>query len=222
MGNTDFELHLENTVKTITKPLREIPFPVVIKALTGRQVLSIDKDSKNCRELLQRLATGVSMACKNARKVGIQTRRPNEVGNRIEPFVREALTSMGMVATVPITRSGRPKKFGYPDIFIKDINNTICYLECKTYNIENIDSSFRAFYLSPSEESKIIADAYHLLVSFEIEEENRAGGKVFVPVHWRLYSLETMRLQIKHEFNASNREMYTRDALLMEDSSTTG
>jgi len=36
------------------------------------------------------------------------------------------------------------------------------------------------------------------------------------PIHWKLYTLEKMLVQVKHEFNASNKGMYQPEALLAE------
>lgn len=76
----------------------------------------------------------------------IQSPRPNEVGNHIEPFVKDALNSLGMKAEIPLTSNGKHQSAGYPDVFIQDVDNRITYLECKTYNQKSIGSSFRAFY----------------------------------------------------------------------------
>ena len=92
------------------------------------------------------------------------------------------------------------------------------YLECKTYNLKSEDSSFRAFYLQPSEDVKITADARHLLVGFEIKPAKRDGHDAFVPVRWRLYTLENLRVQVKHEFNASNQDIYQENSLLASGS----
>ncbi|MBI5228683.1 hypothetical protein HY991_01125 [Candidatus Micrarchaeota archaeon] len=78
------------------------------------------------------------------------------------------------------------------------------------------DSSFRAFNLQPSEDFKITADARHLLVGFEIKVERRNGKRAFVPIHWRLYTLDNLRVQVKHEFNASNKDLYRGTTLLAE------
>jgi hypothetical protein len=81
-------------------------------------------------------------------------------------------------------------------------------LECKTYNIKNIETTQRAFYFSPSEQFKITCDALHLLLAFQLERTERNGKNAFVPVHWRLITLQDLRVDLKHEFNQHNRNMY--------------
>jgi hypothetical protein len=83
-----------------------------------------------------------------------------------------------------------------------------CYLECKTYNIKNVNTTQRAFYFSPSDQFKVTRDAIHLLLAFQLEPEQRDGKRVFVPVHWKLITLHDLKVDLKHEFNQHNRDMY--------------
>jgi len=53
---------------------------------------------------------------------------------------------------------------------------------------------------------KITKDAFHLLLSFELTREERKGEMAFVPISWQLYTLENLKVQVKHEFNASNKD----------------
>jgi hypothetical protein len=55
-------------------------------------------------------------AGKNINQKGILRPRPNEVGNDIEKFVRDALNSKGLNADSPKGTSGKKKSMGYPDI----------------------------------------------------------------------------------------------------------
>jgi len=51
-------------------------------------------------------------------------------------------------------------------------------------------------------------------MSFELTVSDRKGKRAFVPVSWQIYTLERLLVQIKHEFNASNKELYRPEALL--------
>jgi len=207
---------LEKSLASFLKPVKDIPFSVAIKVISGHEVVPFNIEDQADKLLLSKLSEGINKATKVAYQVGIFTSRPNEVGNHIEPFVREALNGIGIKAEVPLTSNGKHQSAGYPDISIKDSGGRITYLECKTYNKKSIDSSFRAFYFQPSDNSKITSDARHLMVSFEITREERGGKSAFVPIHWKLFTLEKMLVQVKHEFNASNKAMYTPDSLLAE------
>jgi len=199
---------LEATIRKFLAPLKDIEFKVVIRAVSGCEVLSFDASSSKNKKLLEIISRAVALAGKNSAKAGIFTARPNEAGNEIEPFVKEALRKAGLAADTPVASSGRKKAMGYPDIEITDASGQISYLECKTYNKKNVDTSQRAFYFSPSKDFKITKDAFHFLVSFQLEKEVRGGKVCFVPKHWRLYTLENLTVDLKHEFNQSNNKLY--------------
>lgn len=205
---------LEETIKKFMAPLNDIPFPIAVKAISGCEVIAFDKGNKDDMVLLEKLSQAASLAGKQAKKDGIKSSRPNEVGNYIEPFVKDALVKVGLKADIPRNKSGKRQSAGYPDIEIVDSKNRVTYLECKTYNLRNINTTQRAFYFSPSEEGcKITSDARHIVLSYQIELKT-AG--VYIPVRWRLYGIELMVVQVKHEFNADNRQMYKKEALLAE------
>ncbi len=205
---------LEETIKKFMAPLEDIPFPLAIKAISGHEVIPFDKDDSDDRFLLKKLTEAALLAGKEAQSKGIKSKRPNEVGNYIEPFVKKALLQVGFKADTPRNRRGRRQGMGYPDIEIMDSKNRITYLECKTYNLNNINTTQRAFYFSPSDGGcKITADARHLVLSFQIELKSPG---IYVPVHWRIYSVDSLIVQVKHEFNADNKQMYRKDALLAE------
>ncbi len=205
---------LEETIKKFMAPLQDIPFPIAIKAISGYKVIAFDGGNKEDRLLLEKLSEAAVISGKEAKAKGIKSNRPNEVGNYIEPFVKNALIKIGLQADTPKNKAGRRQSTGYPDIEIVEPKNRVTYLECKTYNLKNINTTQRAFYFSPSEDGcKITADARHLVLSYQIESKARG---VYVPVYWRLYCIESMIVQVKHEFNANNRQMYRKDALLAE------
>ncbi len=209
---------LEEAISKFMTPLKNIPFPIVIKGLSGFSVVPFNHNDEADRSLLQKLSKAIEKATKKVNEGGIFSNRPNEVGNQIEPFVRQALNDLGLTATIPKTKRGIHKGAGYPDIEIKEDNERITYLECKTYNLKSEDSSQRAFYLSPSEDTKITIDARHLLVGFEVQLSERSNKPAYVPVRWRLYTLDKLRVQVKYEFNASNKNIYLDGALLAEGS----
>lgn len=214
MTDEKYVRDLKETISKFMAPLKNVPFPIVINAISGYSVVPFNKDDTADEILLEKLVKAMKKATKAANRTGIFANRPNEVGNYIEPFVRNALNELGIKATIPTTTSGKHKAAGYPDIELRDSDGRTTYLECKTYNLKSENSSFRAFYFQPSEEFKITADARHLLVGFEIKVEKRNGRKAFVPIRWRLYTLDDLRVQVKHEFNASNKDIYRDKALL--------
>jgi len=212
---------LETTISQFLKPLKNIPFKIAIKAVSGCKVIPFNKDDVKDQQLLKDLIEATKITTKNANQQGIFTRRENEVGNHIEPFMIEALNRVGLNADRPTTREGKKKAVGYPDIFVVDKHGRPNYIECKTYNERNYQTTQRSFYFSPAErptDFKVIHDARHIIVSFKIERAERNGKRVFVPVYWKIFSTDNLMGQIKHEFNSTNKQMYIKEALLAEGS----
>lgn len=210
---------LENVIEQFPQPLKGLPFPLVIKALTGYQVVPSDKDNPQDAELLRSLEEAAVQAAQTAAQQGIFARRPNEAGNRMEPFLRDALTAVGLQAHRPKAKSGKYKSAGYPDIQVVDTYLRVFYLDCKTYNVATKGSTMRSFFLSPSDDPKITCDAHHLLVAFELErtpKRDRGVELAFRPVRWQIYTLDKLQVSVKHEFNASNADLYQGDGLLSE------
>lgn len=205
---------LEQTINKFLEPLKGIPFPVAIKAISGFKVLAFDASIDENKKLLSQLSKAAQIGGKNAFDEGIITARPNEAGNRIEPFIVKALKQVGLTAGKPLSKSGKKKTAGYPDIQIENNEGRTIYLDCKTYNTLTKDQTFRTFYFSPSKDPKITKDAFHLLMSFELDVADRKGKRAFVPISWQIYTLDKLLIQVKHEFNASNKELYTKEALL--------
>uniref|UniRef100_A0A7V3ZXI1 Uncharacterized protein n=1 Tax=candidate division WOR-3 bacterium TaxID=2052148 RepID=A0A7V3ZXI1_UNCW3 len=220
--NSEREEYIRNLEKIIAqflKPLKDIPFEVVMKAVSGHEVIPFDKKNPDDARLLEDLIEAARIATKTAYQKGIFTRRENEVGNRIEPFMIEALKKIGLKADRPKTKEDKKKATGYPDILVYDRKGRPTYLECKTYNERNYQSTQRTFYFSPAErpeDFKVIYDARHLIISFKIESVERNGKRVFVPVYWKIFSTNNLVGQIKHEFNSTNKQMYREEALLAE------
>ena len=214
MSDNEYIKQLENTIKKFMEPLRGISFPVAIKALTGFKVLNFEPMDEKNNKLLNQLSKAAQLAGKKAFEEGIITARPNEAGNRIEPFVIEALNYAGLKAYKPFAKSGKRKTAGYPDIQIEDEFNRTIYLDCKTYNTRTKKQTFRTFYFSPSKDPKITRDAFHLLMSFELDIAERKERRAFIPISWQIYTLDKLLIQVKHEFNASNKALYTEEALI--------
>jgi len=99
---------------------------------------------------------------------------------------------------------------GYPDHELIDQAGRLTYFETKVSS-QIGESSARAFYYSGGK--KIKADARHLLIGWEIEEESTRHWKV---VGWKLVDLSHLRVSLKTEFNANNPDIYKADALLGE------
>ncbi len=206
---------LENVIKQMLTPLKDIPFNVVIESLTGKKVLPFNGKSDTDNDLLSILKKVAITAGIEINKHGIKSKRPNEVGNYVEPFVKEALNKYHLKADTPCGKSGRKKSMGYPDIlFFYD--NKPHYLECKTYNLDNVSTTQRSFYFSPSEDFKVIYDAHHFVISFEMY---LSGRNIYKCRHYKILSLDSLLLDVKYEFNSDNQRVYsgTSGTLILAD-----
>ena len=205
----------EAALAELLQPAKKLPFKTVLHATTGHRLLDFDTNNPAHRELHAKLLRAAALAGQRARAEGITTARANEAGNHIEPFVRAALRDTGLAARVPVNADGRAQATGYPDIEIT--NAPACYLELKTYNATTANTTQRSFYYSPGATPKVTRDALHLLLAYQLEKQERAGKTVFVPVHWRLLSLQDLEVDLKYEFNTHNRALYGQPASALGD-----
>ena len=114
--NEEYIKKLENVIKQMLQPLKDIPFNIVIEAMTDKKVISFDFAKPEHQQVLKLLKKAALGAGGEINKTGILRLRPNEVGNDIEPYVRKALNSLDLNADIPVGPSGHKKAVGYPDI----------------------------------------------------------------------------------------------------------
>lgn len=190
----------------LTRPAKKIPFKAVIYATTHYRVIDFDTNNPAHRELFTKISAAANNALTNARSAGLFTARANEAGNHMESFVKASLQAAGLRARTPVTIDGDAQSVGYPDVEI--IGDLPCYLELKTYSVSTVNTTQRSFYYSPSAKPKITRDALHLLLAYELERSERNGRTTFLPKHWKLITLEQLEVDLKFEFNQSNRGLY--------------
>lgn len=194
----------------LTKPAKKIPFKEVIRATTRHRILDFDTNNPAHRELFQKISAAANLAFTNARTAGLFSTRVNEAGNHLESFVKAALKEAGLNARTPVNTTGDAQTVGYPDVEI--LGETPCYVELKTYSATTANTTQRSFYYSPSEKPKVTHDALHLLLAYELERTERDGRISFTPTHWKLITLQDLEVDLKFEFNQSNRGLYGKDA----------
>jgi len=218
MVQSEYIKRLENVIKQMLQPLKDIPFNLVIESLTGMKVLSFDFKNSEHNKVLKLIKQAALSAGREINKTGILRPRPNEVGNDIELYVRNALNSLELNSDIPVGLSGHKKTTGYPDIIFW-FNNNPYYLECKTYNKKNLETTQRSFYFSPSDDFKVIYDAPHFLLSYEIYVAGDNGNNhIYKCKHYKILSIEYLSLDIKYEFNSDNRRIYSgKDGTIILD-----
>jgi hypothetical protein len=221
MVDTDYVKNLENIIQRMLTPLKDIPFPLVIKAISGHDVVPFNPSDTEDSQLLDQIEKAVIDAGNQMVLDGVYAKRVNEIGNAVEPFVRDALNKIGLDAATPSDKNGKKQATGYPDLCIRKSGKTH-YIECKTYNENTENTSQRSFYLSPSDKFKVTEDGHHFVVSYQMIRIGSNGfkGDRYKPVHWRILSLDKLSVDVKYEFNTDNKELYSREkGLILKEGS---
>lgn len=209
---------LESALAQMLKPIRDIPFYVIVKALADRKVIKFEKDSLGDTRLLALLQQAISYCAEELKEKPIRRPRPNEVGNDVEAYVRRAIEKTGLRWSRPESRQGRAKATGYPDLLFYDGENRPTYLECKIFAEGTAATTMRSFYLSPSESFKVSLDARHLLLAFGMEAAaiSNSRDSVYTPQSFKLIDLHDLLCDVKYEFNSDNKRLYSSNLLLLE------
>lgn len=195
---------------------RDIPFPVVVRAASGKRVVPVDPTEAAQRELLTKIGGAASAVMRrmNATNSAAQRqRRINEVSTHFEDELKRALNAVpGFACDYPRTGEGKLQRSGYPDLRLQDQpTGRIVYLDPKLYEAGSRASSFRTFYFEPKADTgKVHDDAIHLLVGFE--HTGAAGAWQFT--NWELVDLSKFRVRLKAEFQGSNRDLYRDEAIV--------
>lgn len=183
------------------------PFHEIIREISGNQVVPFNiKDSRDVQ--LSKDINRVCMTiCQTLKEMPIQSKRINEVGNKIKPYVINEFNEIdGYRASVPTG-----KVAGCPDILIVEEDDRYSYIQCKTYNRNSIDSPFRSFYFSGSETFKVKHDARHLVLGFEMV---LVAEQQFRPVGFKMVDAYNLLCTLKEEWNSNNRLLYGLPLLL--------
>lgn len=178
--------------QTIMKRIRNVPFGYVIKMTTGCEVIPLSDSDKRVINEVYSAAKGV---LEEAREEDYGDLRPNEISNRLEDKLRTKLQG-----TIP-----ENKVAGYPNIMIERGGKTY-YVEVKLAEEGQLDSSFRTFYYEPVELAKVTRDASHIMVGFIHRKKSIIGFK--------LVDLSKIKVNLKSEFNANNKEIYKKEAVI--------
>lgn len=216
MNDAERAEHLENLLATFLKPIKGIPFPVVIKAICGNAVENLDLADPDDAALIAALKQAAVTTAQLVTKSPIRRPRPNEVGNDLEPFVRQAAIKAGLAASAPKSKTGRGQQVGYPDILVRDQAGRATYLEVKSFADGADATTMRSFYLSPSANPKVCLDARHIVLGFGVVAAPITGSRdsFYRAVSYKLINLYELQCDVKYEFNSDNRRMYA-DGLIL-------
>lgn len=188
-----------------------IYFRDVVRAATGRKVLPVDPEHPADQSLLQALDKAVLQmiqALDDPEHPVHGVGRINEVSGHLEDVLLEKLDAMdGFRCDYPPTADGRIQRSGYPDLRLEHLESgRVFYVDPKVYRQGSENSSFRTFYYEPKvDTNKITENASHIIIGLphigRVEDRWRLTG-------WRLVDLHNLKIRLKAEFQASNRDMY--------------
>ena len=209
---------LEAVLTQFLRPVRNIPFSLIIKSMSGHDVLAINRDDVNDAALVKKLTEVAQRSSQLVAEKPIRRNRPNEVGNDIEAYVIDAAKQLGLSAEKPKTKSGIVKTTGYPDVLLGDSSGRPVYLECKIFGQGSALTTMRSFYLSPSDNFKVTVSALHLLIAFGVEREPipESRDSFYRAVSFKLVDLSALKCDVKYEFNSDNRRLYHEESILAE------
>lgn len=188
---------------------RDFDFAVVAEAVSGKKVVPLSK-MKSGERVHRALSNVLSDVLErmNSEDSPVQgLRRINEGSRFFEDGLLEGLDSVeGLKCEIPPTRAGKEQRSGYPDLKITDeASGEIYYLDPKLMEQGSESSTLRTFYFEPKGDTlKINEDAAHLLVG--IEHDGVDGSWHFNG--WRIVDLSGLKVRLKAEFQASNRDLY--------------
>ena len=188
-------------------------FAQVIKKLSGKRIVPFVRGEPQNESVIEHLEGAMA-----AIPTRVSVSRVNEASNLLENLVMRAINDQTpLEAERPLTRRGKGKSAGYPDILLTDRQGRKLYLEIKAASFETINSPLRSFFLSPSAEFKVIHDAPHLLLSFVLKEVGREKKVTsYQAVAYKLLTLENVECVLKQEYNSSNAKLYNSKNVLAE------
>lgn len=185
--------------------LRDVPFPLVVKETSGYEVIPLDMNDSEDRELVGLVTSAANNFLSICRRTG-RTYTGADPRNISRPLEEEFVQEMARVGLDAKRLGGA----GYPDHRLMDRYGRLSYFETKVTTQIGV-SSARSFYYSSGK--KIKDDARHMLIGWEIEEESPNHYAVRA---WKLVDLSHLEVSLKTEFNANNLGIYKTKALLGE------
>jgi len=200
------------------RDLKGIPFSEVLASTTGKKILRVDPVAD--KAWLEKLGAALdrTLATLNDPSHPMHSAgRINEASRFIEDeLMTECDKVEGWICSVPKTASGVEQRSGYPDIRLVLEDGSVVYLDPKLYAARSRASSFRTFYYEPkTTTSKVHDDARHILVGVP---HNEAEGGQLRLLGWHLVDISRIRVQLKAEFQASNKDMYSDETIVLHSS----
>jgi hypothetical protein len=120
----------------------------------------------------------------------------------------------GWSCGIPPTSVGEEQRSGYPDLRLVLEDQSVVYLDPKLFARGSKTSTLRTFYYEPkSATSKVQDNARHLLVG--VLHSGGEGGQIRCEDR-DLSDVSKTKVQLKAEFQASNKDLYRGDTILLK------
>jgi hypothetical protein len=198
------------------RDLRGIAFSEVLVATTGKKIIPVDPATD--KQWLEKLGAILdrTLAKLNEPNHPIHSAgRINEASRFIEDELKAECAGVeGWACGIPKTSAGEEQRSGYPDLRLVLEDGSVVYLDPKLFATDSRASSFRTFYYEPkTTTSKVHDDARHLLVGVH---HNEARGGQLRFEGWDLVDVSRINVQLKAEFQASNRDMYRHETVVLK------
>lgn len=215
VDDDQIEALLADAVQAFRQLPKGISVSQIISAVTEHAVVPVE-DCEEDRSLITQIEVARRDLIARSEQSPIETTRLNELGNAVEEPMLDACVRAGLQASWPRRANGTAARTGYPDIAIDVDGARPTYLEAKVIGAGSEGSSFRSFYLSPSDNPKVCRDARHILVAFTHDRrENAADGtERYALTSFKIVDLSKVFGKIKFEYQASNKDMYVGDSVI--------
>ena len=188
---------------------RTFSFATVAEACSGKKVIPLTATDSHTR-VQAAIESALSRAIEklNAPDSPVRSlRRINEASRFFEDALHESLNAEpDLSCDVPPNRRGESQRSGYPDLrIVHEPSGEVFYLDPKLVEDGSWDSTLRTFYFEPKDETlKITDNAVHLLAG--IGHDGKDGEWTFTG--YKLVDLSTLKVRLKAEFQASNKDLY--------------
>lgn len=195
---------------------KEVPFADVIAATCGKKILPWTVEDPDNQRILAHITLAMNRVLAELNQPthpAGSVRRINEASSFFENAMRETLNARPeFTCDFPHTAAGHVQRSGYPDLRLVDrMTRRVYYLDPKLYAKGSRASTFRTFYFEPKRATnKILDDAFHFIVG--VEHDPDAPTRKFL--RWELIDLSRLRVRLKAEFEASNRDLYQSGAVV--------
>lgn len=198
--------------------LEDVRFAEVAEAVSGCQVLAVDPENEIDASMLRLVENALNAMLSELAQTDHpihEVGRVNEISRHVEDFLLGYLNEKeGFECTIPPNASGEAQRSGYPDLrLIHKASGRVFYIDPKVYKEGSESSSFRTFYFEPKRATnKILDNASHLIVG--IAHSGKVEGRWQLD-SWKIVDLIDFRVRLKAEFQASNRELYREESILI-------